>query len=154
MLTDQEKLEIEAEATHYPNREAVCVDALKIVQRHRGWVSDESVRDIAALLGMSADDLDSVATFYNLIFREPVGRHVIMMCDSISCWIMGYPALRARLKETLGVDMGETTKDGRFTLLPNVCLGACDHAPTMMIDGDLVGDVSADQIEGILTRYK
>ena len=90
MLTAEEINEIEAEAAHYPTREAVSIDALKIVQRHRGWVSDESLRDIAGHLGMSPTDLDSVATFYNLIFRKPVGRHVIMVCDSVSCWIMGY----------------------------------------------------------------
>ena len=77
MLTPEERTEIEAEFPHYPNRKAVCIDALKIVQRHRGWVSDEALRDIGELLGMSADDLDGVATFYNLIFRRPVGRHVI-----------------------------------------------------------------------------
>ena len=84
MLTAEEINEIDAEAAHYPRRDAVCIDALKIVQRHRGWVSDESVRDIAGHIGMSPTDVDSVATFYNLIFRKPVGRHVIMVCDSVS----------------------------------------------------------------------
>src|SRR6266850_1858248 len=88
MLTAEEINEIETEAARYPKRDAVCIDALKIVQRHRGWVSDESLHDIAAHLGMSPTDLDSVATFYNLIFRKPVGRHVIMICDSVSCWMM------------------------------------------------------------------
>ena len=78
MLTTEEINEIEAEAAKYPRRDAVCIDALRIVQRGRGWVSDENVRDIAALIGVSAADVDSVATFYNLIFRKPVGRHVIM----------------------------------------------------------------------------
>ena len=67
-----------AEAAHYPKREAVSIDALKIVQKYRGWVSDESLRDIARHIGMSPTDLDSMATFYNLIFRRPVGRHVII----------------------------------------------------------------------------
>ena len=103
MLTADEITEIEAEAEHYPKREAVCIDALKIVQRRRGWVSDESLRDIAAHLGMSPTDLDSVATFYNLIFRRPVGRHVIMVCDSVSCWIMGHDRIRKHLNERLGI---------------------------------------------------
>ncbi len=89
MLTTDEINEIESEAAHYPRRDAVCIDALKIVQRHRGWISDESIRDIAGHIGMSPTDVDSVATFYNLIYRRPVGRHVIMVCDSVSCWIMG-----------------------------------------------------------------
>src|SRR5579875_1082246 len=127
---------------------------MKIVQKHRGWVSDESLKDIAELLGMSVDELDGVATFYNLIFRKPVGRHVIMVCDSISCWIMGYERLRDHLMKRLGVKMGETTPDGRFTLLPIVCLGTCDHAPAMMIDNDLHRDIDTDKIDSILEQYK
>ena len=120
---------------------------MKIVQRHRGWVSDESIRDIGELLGMSPADLDGVATFYNLIFRKPVGRHVVMLCDSVSCWIMGYERIREHLTQRLGIELGETTADDRFTLLPIVCLGACDHAPAMMIDDDLHGDLDPAKID-------
>jgi len=154
MLTTEERREIEAEFPRYPNKRAVCIDAMRIVQRHRGWISDESLADIAELLEMSRDELDGVATFYNLIFRKPVGRNVIMVCDSVSCWIMGYERLRRNLAERLGIEMGETTPDGRFTLLPIVCLGACDHAPTMMVNQDLHRDVAPEQLEGILERYK
>jgi NADH-quinone oxidoreductase subunit E len=153
MLTAEEIKEIEAEAAHYPKREAVCIDALKIVQRHRGWVSDESVRDIAGHLGMSPTDLDSVATFYNLIFRRAVGRHVIMICDSVSCWIMGYDRMREHLRKRLGIDLGETTADDRFTLLPIVCLGCCDHAPAMMVDSDLHRDLDPQKIDRELEQY-
>ena len=123
MLTAEERQEIEAELARYPTKEAVCIDAMKIVQRHRGWVSDESIRDIGELLEMSSADLDGVATFYNLIFRKPVGPHVIMLCDSVSCWIMGYDRIREHLTARLGIRFGETTADNRFTLLPIVCLG-------------------------------
>ena len=154
MLTTEEINEIEAEAAHYPKRDAVSIDALRIVQRHRGWVSDESLRDIARYLGMSATDLDSVATFYNLIFRRPVGRHVVMVCDSVSCWIMGYEGVRQHLCERLGVKVGETTPDNRFTLLPIVCLGCCDHAPAMMVDSDLHSDLDPKKIDTELDKYK
>ena len=154
MLTTEEIDAIEAEAEHYPKREAVCIDALKIVQRRRGWVSDESLRDIAAHLGMSPTDLDSVATFYNLIFRRPVGRHVIMVCDSVSCWIMGHERIRKHLNERLGIEYGQTTPDNRFTLLPIVCLGCCDHAPAMMVDTDLHGDLDPQRIDTQLEKYK
>jgi NADH-quinone oxidoreductase subunit E len=154
MLTAEEVTEIEAEAEHYPRREAVCIDALKIVQRRRGWVSDESLRDIAAHLGMSPTDLESVATFYNLIFRRPVGRHVIMVCDSVSCWIMGHERIRKHLNERLGIEFGATTPDDRFTLLPIVCLGCCDHAPAMMVDTDLHSDLDPQKIDTQLEKYK
>jgi len=154
MLTSEERQEIEAELARYPQRQAVCIDAMKIVQRHRGWVSDESIRDIAESLGMSPADLDGVATFYNLIYRKPVGRHVLLLCDSVSCWIMGYERLRDRLTQQLGIQFGETTPDGRFTLLPVVCLGTCDHAPALMIDNDLHRDLSPESVDRILENYR
>ncbi len=153
MLTEAEKIEIAAEFKHYPHKQAVCIDALKIAQRTRGWVSDETLREVAAFLEMTPDELDNVATFYNLIFRRPVGRHVILLCDSVSCWVMGYENLREHLMQKLGVKPGETTKDGRFTLLPNVCLGCCDHAPAMMVDTDLHLDLTAQKVDSILANY-
>ena len=154
MLTAEERQEIEAELAHYPTKQSVCIDAMQIIQRHRGWVSDESLKDLAEFLGMSVEDLDGVATFYNLIFRKPVGRHVVMVCDSVSCWIMGYERVRDQMSKRLGVKMGETTSDGRFTLLPIVCLGTCDHAPAMMVDGDLYRDLDPQKLDGILEKYR
>jgi len=154
MLTEEIKSEIEAEMHHYPRKQAVCIEALKVIQRHRGWVSDESIRELADFLEMTPDELDSVATFYDKIFRRPVGKHVIFVCDSVSCWIMGYDRVRERLTQLLGTKLGETSADGRFTLLPNVCLGACDHAPALMIGHDLHRDVEPDKVEAILDRYK
>ncbi len=154
MLSPDERREIEEELSRYPTRQAVCIDAMRIVQRHRGWVSDESLADIADLLGMSRHELDSVATFYNLIFRKPVGRHVILLCDSVSCWVMGYERLYRALSDRLGIAFGETTPDGRFTLLPIVCLGACDRAPAMMVDGTLHGNLDPDRLDPILERYE
>ena len=154
MLNEEERSEIESELARYPTRQAVCIDAMKIVQKHRGWVSDEALRDIGALLEMTVAELDSIATFYNLIFRRPVGRHVIFVCDSVSCWIMGSDCQFRHLSERLGVRTGETTSDGRFTLLPIVCLGACDHAPVMMVDGDLHHNLEPAKIERILESYR
>ena len=153
MLTEEEQREIEAEIPRYADKRAVSIDAMKIVQRHRGWVSDESLHDIAELLEMSSDELEGVATFYPMIYREPVGRHVVLYCDSVSCWIMGSEQVRDQLRSRLGIDPGETTRDGRFTLLPIVCLGTCDHAPAMMIDDDLHRDLEPERIDEILERY-
>ena len=155
MLTDQEIKEIDRELDHYEQKRAACVEALKIIQQHRGWVSDESIRDIAKHLDMSPDELDNVATFYNLIFRKPVGKHIILICDSISCWIMGYDDIRDHLFNRLGINsLGQTSSDGRFTLLPIPCLGTCDHAPAMMIDAELYRDLDPEKIDAILKTYK
>ncbi len=154
MLTEKEKREIEAELQHIAAKQSASIEALKVIQRHRGWVSDEAVNDIAEMLEMSPDELDGIATFYNMIFRKPVGRHVILVCDSISCWVMGYGKIREHLKDRLGIDIGGTTADGRFTLLPNVCLGTCDHAPAMMIDNDTYRDLSPEKVDEILGKYR
>jgi NADH-quinone oxidoreductase subunit E len=154
LLTPEEQAEIEAEFPNYPDRKAICIDAMRIVQKRRGWISDETLCDIAQLLGMSTTELDGVASFYNLIFRQPVGRHVIFICDSVSCWIMGYERIRQRLSESLSINLGETTHDGRFTFLPIVCLGACDHAPVMMIDQDTHHDLDPGTIQNLLNDYK
>jgi NADH-quinone oxidoreductase subunit E len=153
MLSPEEQAEIEAEFPNYPNRSAVCIDALRIVQKHRGWISDEALAAISEFLGVSKADLDGLATFYNLIFRRPVGRHVIYLCDSVSCWMMGAQQICRDLCEQIHIRPGESTPDGRFTLLPIVCLGACDHAPAMMIDEDLHGDLTTKTIGRILERY-
>ncbi|RJQ75604.1 MAG: NADH-quinone oxidoreductase subunit NuoE [Desulfobacteraceae bacterium] len=153
MLTEEERNEIEAIMGHYPLAAAAGIEALRIVQRHRRWISDATLCEVAEFLGITPTELDAVATFYNLIFRQPVGRHVILVCDSVSCWIMGYDNLLEKLKSRLNVDLGQTTSDGRFTLLPHVCLGACDRAPVMMIDDQLYGELDADKIDAILANY-
>jgi NADH-quinone oxidoreductase subunit E len=154
MLTEDERKEIESQLDHYPQKRAGCVDALKIVQRHRGWVSDEAIEDLADLFAMSAGELDSVATFYNLVFRKPVGRHVILTCNTVSCWIMGCEQLQRQLSESLGIEFGQTSADNRFTLIPVPCLGACERAPAILIDDDLHGDVDPEHIDEILRHYE
>ncbi len=154
MLSGEEIKEIEDELPHYADRQAVCIDALKIVQRHRGWVSDEALHDLADFLEMTTDELDGVATFYNLIFRKPVGKHVILLCNSVSCYVMGYEIIRQYLKDNLHVDFGGTTSDGLFTLLPTVCLGICDHAPAMMVDEDTYTHLDPQNIGVVLDTYR
>ena len=154
MLTQEERAKIEQALAHYPDKKAGAIDALLIVQRRRGWISDESLTDIAQFLDMTDHDVDSVATFYNLIFRKPVGRHVAFICDSISCWIMGYEQVRAQIKNSYEIDLGQTTRDGRLTCLPISCLGHCDRAPAMMIDQDVYGDVTPEKVETIVEKYE
>lgn len=154
MLAPEEKREIEELLGEYGgDARAAGVEALKVVQRHRGWISDEAMAELGDFLGLAEADLEGVATFYNLIFRRPVGRHVVLLCDSISCWIVGYEEMRERLSERLGVGFGQTTADGRFTLLPTVCLGACDRAPAMMVDRDLHANLEPERIDEILSAY-
>lgn len=152
MLSDSERCEIEGFLAAYPTRQTASVDSLMAIQRHRGWVSDEALKDLAPLLGMTPDELDGIATFYSRIFRKPTGAHVISVCDSISCYILGGETLLAYLERKLGILAGQTTPDGKFTLIPNVCLGHCDLAPVMLVDHQLFGNLTEERIDQILAE--
>ena len=154
MLTELEKEEILEEIKQYPYPAVACIDALKIVQKHRRWISDDSVRDVAMMLDMSVEDVEGIATFYTRIYRKPVGKNIILLCDGMSCLVMGYESLYDHISKRLGITFGETTPDDRFTLLPNSCLGDCDHAPAMMINNDHYNNLTADKIDELLEKYK
>jgi len=154
MITEEEKREIEALGRRFPVKRAACVEALLLVQKSRGWISDENLEAVARILDMTPAELSGVATFYSQIYQKPVGRHVILVCDSISCWIMGFEKIRDHLFTRLKIQIGQTTPDGRFTILPISCLGACDHAPAMLVDDDLHADLTPEKIDAVLERYK
>ncbi len=154
MLTENEQKEIEEHIKEYPQKRAACIEALKVVQKYRRWVSDESINDLSGMLDMTPDEVDSIATFYNLVFRRPVGRHVILICDSISCWVTGYDSILKKISELLGIKLGETTSDDKYTLLTIPCLGTCDRAPALMIDNDLHRDLTTEKIKQILDSYE
>jgi len=153
-LSAEEIAEIEHEMTLYPDKRAVGLEALKIVQKHEGWVSDESLLGIAKYLDIPVADLEGVATFFNLVYRQPVGKNVILFCDSVSCWIMGCEGMKDHIKERLAIDYGETTEDGEFTMIPVPCLGDCDRAPVMMVGPDLHRNLTAEKIDSIIADYK
>ena len=150
VLTSAELVEIDKEISHAPYRAAVAIDALKIVQKHHRWVSDESLNALADYLDMSSAELDGIATFYNLIYRRPVGEEIISLCDSVTCWIKGYNKLQQHISKRLDVGLGETTDDDRYTFLPAPCLGACDRAPVMMVGNELHQDLDEAKIDQIL----
>ena len=144
--------EINAEMSHYEDKTAVSIEALKIVQKHRRWVSDECLVAVAELLEISPAQLEGVATFYNLIYRRPVGKTVIHYCNSVTCWMLGAEMVRERLCRHLHVELGEISADGEYTILPIVCLGACDHAPVVMVGDEYLLDITDDSVNEILGR--
>lgn len=134
-LSSSELCAIEHEVSIMETREAAGIEALKVVQQNRGWISDDSLIAIAQCLNISSAQLEGVATFYNLIYRQKVGHYVIHLCDSISCHLTGYEEILEVIKSHLKIGYGETTSDGQFTLLSNACLGSCDKSPAMMVNG-------------------
>lgn len=153
-LREAEIAEIEHERTLYPDTRAVGLEALKIVQKHRGWVSDDSLLAVAEYLDLPAAELEGVATFFNLIYRKPVGKNVILYCNSVSCWIMGCDQVKQKISAELGIDFGETSEDGEFTLIPVPCLGDCDRAPVMMVGPDQHRNLSEATVGEIFAAYR
>ncbi|MBD9397812.1 NADH-quinone oxidoreductase subunit NuoE [Pseudomonas sp. PDM11] len=154
ILSESERSAIEHEMHHYEDPRAASIEALKIVQKERGWVPDGAADAIGAILGIPASDVEGVATFYSQIFRQPVGRHIIRVCDSMTCFIGGHESVLGSIKAELGIVPGQTTADGRFTLLPVCCLGNCDKAPAMMIDDETFGDVQPEGVAQLLENFQ
>ena len=153
-LSDAERAAIEHEMHHYEDPRAASIEALKIVQKARGWVPDGAADAIGEILGIPASDVEGVATFYSQIFRQPVGRHIIRVCDSMTCYIGGHESVVAEMHKQLGIGLGQTSADERFTLLPVCCLGNCDKAPAVMIDDDTYGNLDGDSVAELLESYQ
>lgn len=149
-LSSDELSVIEHEVSIMETREAAGIEALKVVQKHRGWISDDSLIAIAQCLQISSAQLEGVATFYNLIYRQKVGHYVIHLCDSISCHLTGYDEILSVIQTYLGISYGQTTPDGEFTLLSNACLGSCDKSPAMMINGRHYHSLTKESVVSIL----
>ncbi|MEW6442414.1 MAG: NADH-quinone oxidoreductase subunit NuoE [bacterium] len=140
-----------AETAH--PRELV-VDLLFALQDHYGYLSDEALEEAAGLLALTPLEVEELATFYPFLYREPVGRYVIHLCDSLICWMGGSEALADHLFRRLGIRAGETTPDGLFTLLPVCCIGYCDRAPAMLINRKVYGELTPEKVDGILESLK
>ena len=136
----------------YGGARPAMLESLRLIQHAEGWVSDARLSQAADLLGVSAAELENLATFYSMIFRRPVGDTVILLCDGASCWLNGGDAVRDRLMERLGIGFGQTTADGKFTLINCACLGGCDKAPAAALGRDrrLVGPLDAAGVDALL----
>lgn len=139
-------------AAEHP-RELV-VDVLLAFQGHYGHLSDPALEEAAGLLGMTPLELDELATFYTFLYREPVGRYVIHVCDSLICWMNGYEPLRDHIGRRLGIAPGETTADGLFTLLPVCCIGYCDRSPAVLVNGKAFGPLTPESLDALLADLR
>ena len=153
-LSDSEIAQIDHEIGILESKSAAGIEALKIVQSSRGWISDESLSAIAQYLEMSSAELEEVATFYNLIYRQPVGKYVIHLCNSVSCHLNDFSAVLSAMQSHLGIAFGQTTKDGMFTLLSNACLGGCDKAPVMMIGEQHYENLTPESVVDVLLSIR
>jgi len=148
------KAELEKKISAAEHPREMAVEVMTALQNEYGFLSDEALGVGAELLGMTPLELDELATFYDFIYREPVGKYVIHVCDSITCWMNGYPALRDDLTRRLGIRMGETNGDGMFTLLPTACIGYCDLSPAILINRRPYGPLTPEKIDALILKLR
>ncbi|HEY3489110.1 MAG TPA: NADH-quinone oxidoreductase subunit NuoE [Candidatus Deferrimicrobiaceae bacterium] len=153
-FSEENQKEFERLLTRYPDREAVILPALHLVQQQYGDVTSEGIEYVAGLLGLSAARIEGVATFYTMYNRKPVGKYHVQVCRNIACSLLGAEHLIDHVSGKLGVKPGQTTADGKFTLAKVECLGACGTAPVMMINDDYYENLTAAKIDSILDGLK
>ncbi len=149
-LPEALKRELEAMIAAVEHPRELAVDVMMTLQDHFGHLGDAAVSLAAGMLGMSTMEIEELATFYTFIFREPVGRYVIHVCDSVICWINGEVSIREHLCRKLGIDLGETTADGRFTLLPVCCIGYCDRSPAILVNKKVHGPLTLESLDALI----
>lgn len=132
----------------------MIIDLLRAIQERNGWVPDEGVELTAEILGVEAIEIEEVATFYDKIYRQKVGRYPIHICDSICCWTRGGEEIALHLQRQLGVTLGQTTADDLFTLLPTCCLGGCGRAPSIMVGKRFYGNLSIEALDRIIAELR
>jgi NADH-quinone oxidoreductase subunit E len=143
---------VEERLARYPTRRSLLVPALMQAQKYHDYASPELMRAIGALLEVPPAEVMSVASFYTLIAKRPPGKHIIQVCHNVSCYLRGCDEVIAHLEELLGCKVGETTQDGKFTLLTVECLAACGAAPVMMVDEELYENVKPEMVNRILAE--
>lgn len=154
MLPIELKESLEEKIAHADHPREMVVDVMLALQEHYGYLSDDAVEAGAALLGMSPLEVEELATFYTFIYREPVGKYVIHVCDSVICWMDGFESIQDYLCRKLAIDVGGTSADGLFTLLPVCCIGYCDLSPAMLINRKVFGHLTPQKIDEILEKLK
>ena len=148
----EESLKAKVAAAEYPRE--MAIDVMVALQNHYGYLTDEAMQEAAGLLSMTTTELEELATFYEFIYREPVGQYIIHVCDGIVCWMNGHQSVLDYLCQKLGIRPGETTRDGRFTILPVCCIGYCDRSPAMLINRQVHGPLTPEKIDQILQKLQ
>lgn len=153
MLSAESIEKIEYELTKYPKdrRQAAVMSALRIVQMERGWLSKESIAEVAQYLGIPEIAALEVATFYNMYDLSPVGKYKITVCTNISCMLRGSDEIVDHLKNTFGVGLNEVTPDGKFCIKEGECMGCCGGAPLLHVNNTYMHEfLTTEKVDAIL----
>ncbi len=150
MISEQAKQRMRDLASRYPVARSAVMPALYIAQQEEGYITKEGLSAVAEAIGMTVDDVESVATFYTMYYQRPPGKKVIKVCTSISCYLRNCDALLEHLEQRLGIKRGETTADGNYTLQTAECLASCGTAPVLQVNDEFVENVTLQTLDKLL----
>jgi NADH-quinone oxidoreductase E subunit len=153
MISEQAKQRMRDLAARYPMARSAVMPALYIAQQEEGYITGQGLEAVAAAIGLTVDDVESVATFYTMYYQQPPGKKVIKVCTSISCYLRNCDAVVERLEERLKLKRGETTNDGNYTLMTAECLASCGSAPVLQVNGEFVENVSPHMVDSLVDEW-
>lgn len=154
MISEQAKQRMRELAARYPATRSAVMPALYIAQDEEGYITQDALEAVAEAIGMTVDDVESIATFYTMYYQRPPGKKVIKVCTSISCYLRNCDALVERLEQRLDIKRGETSDDGNYTLLTAECLASCGTAPVLQVNGEFVENVTLDLADKLVDRWQ
>lgn len=150
MLNNEIRQSIITLQEKYPEKRSALIPALLLAQKQVGYLPLEIQQDVAELFAIETNEVNAVVTFYDMLFEKPVGKHLIHVCKNVSCMLRGSDELLGNICQRLNVKKGQTTADGNYTVLTSECLGACDLAPMMLFDEQVIGPVNQNDLDRIL----
>ena len=154
MYSEANEKKIDELLTHYPVKRSAILPALFIAQEEHGYVTDEDVKYLARRLEMRVNEVEEVVTFYSMYSRKPIGRYKLQVCRTISCLLVGAERITEHISDKLGVRVGGTTGDGKFTLQEVECLGYCDLAPCLQVNFDYHERITPERVDEIINELK
>src|SRR2546423_10965285 len=154
MISEQTKQRMRNLASRYPVARSAVMPALYIAQQEEGFITQEALHAVAEAIGMTVDDVESVATFYTMYYQRPPGRKVIKVCTSISCYLRNCDALLEHLEQRLGIKRGDTTADGNYTLMTAECLASCGTAPVIQVNDEFVENVTLEMADELVGEWE
>lgn len=154
MLSEGTRQKIEALMQRYPQPRSALIPALALAQEEAGYMAPDAVADVSRIFGLTPNEVYEVASFYTMLYKRPVGRHVVQVCTNISCLLRDCDSILDRLRDRLGIVPGETTSDGRFTLFEVECLASCGTAPVAQVDADYHENLTPEKLDQILDSLR
>src|ERR1700731_136193 len=153
MISEQAKQRMRDLASRYPAARSAVMPALYIAQLEEGYITQEALQAVAEAIGLTVDDVESVATFYTMYYQQQPGKKIIKVCTSISCYLRNCDDLVVHLEKRLGIKRGETTSDGSYSLLTAECLASCGTAPVLQVNNEFVENVTLEMADALVDEW-